>query len=131
MTADLLLIRAQAAAVALMVDACVVKRRSTQTTDPDTGIITQNYTTIYTGKCRVQRRTMFDRPHNVGQAYVYMLAVELQLPITVIGIVTEDIATITASVHDTDLVNRVFTIRGFSHKTHPSARHIQCVEINS
>lgn len=131
MTAESVLIRAQDAAARLMVDAGVIKRRTTQVVDPETGILTQLYSTIYTGKCRVQRRTMFDRPRDAGQAFELMLAVEVQIPITVLGVAAEDIFTQTASLHDADLVGRVFHIKGLSHKSHPSSRHLQCVEINS
>lgn len=131
MSAETAMLRGQLAAVALMVDACQITRRSTQTTNPDTGVITQNYSVIYTGICRIQRRTMFDRPHSSGEAYVYMLAVEVQLPISAIGPTTEDIVTVTTATYDPDLLSRVFTVRGLSHKTHATARHLQCVEINS
>ncbi len=35
---------------------------------------------------------------------------------------------ITASVHDADLLGRVFRIHDLAHKTHATARRVQCVE---
>lgn len=131
MTADSLLIRAQAAALRLMVDTCVIKRITSHFTDGETGIITSVYSTVYTGVCRVQRRTFFDRPHNAGEANELLLAVELQIPVSVVGVASEDIVTMLTSLHDADLVGRVFHVRGLSHKSHASARHFQCIEINS
>lgn len=131
MTADSVMARGRLAAEALMVDTCVIKRRISHTTNADTGQITVNYSTIYTGNCRVQERSMFDRPHTVGEAFVTMLAVEVQLPMSATGVDTDDIITILTAAQDPDLVGRVFTVRGHNHRTFTTMRRFQCLEINS
>lgn len=131
MTADSLIPRAQAAALALMVDACTMQRPGTPTTDPETGYVVPNYTLLYTGRCRVQRRTMFNRPRDTGEAFITLLALEVQLPITVTDIQGDDVITITAALHDSDLVGRVFHVRGFAHRTHPTKRVLNCLEVGS
>jgi hypothetical protein len=133
--ADKVVVRAQAAHLKLMVDACTITRKVSEVTDSDTGVVTPTYTTIYTGVCRVKQRSQTGvvggRPKDVGEAYNLLLAIELQLPNSVPTINAEDRVTITASVHDPDLVGRVFHIRGLSHRTHGSAKRYPCFEITS
>lgn len=132
MTADSVLARARVAMEALMVDTCTVKRLVPNPyTNPETGQMAKLYTTLYSGKCRVQRRTFFDRPHEIGEDFVLMLAVEVQLPMSFVGGTAEDIITMVYSVYDPDLVGRDFSVKGISHKSHAASRRFQCVEINS
>lgn len=134
-TADRLILRAQAAHLRLMVDTCEIKRRATATTDADTGIVTYTYTTLYTGACRVKQRSttgvVGGRPHDVGEAFERLLAVELQLPVTATGIQADDIVTYLTSLHDADLVGRIFVVSGLSHRTHGSAHRFPCLEVLS
>jgi hypothetical protein len=125
------LARGRAAAEALMVDACVIKRVSSSTTDPNTGVVTPTYSTIYTGKCRVQQARAQGASADVGEAALVLLRHEVQLPITVTGLQEGDQVTITASVNDADLVNRVFVVRDLGHKTHLTARRVQVSEVTS
>ncbi len=132
MSAATALARGRAAAEQLMVDTCVVRRVTGETTDPFSGTITPTLTTLYTGPCRIQHGEAQAREEtNVGQAYLLMLVLELQLPMTVTGLQVDDQVTITASVHDPDLVNRVFAIRDLFHKTHATVRRLRIQERTS
>lgn len=126
------LARAQAAALAGMVDTCAITRVTGHTTDPDTGVQTPTVADIYTGACRIQQHVPGGaRPADVGEAYQLLLRLEVQLPVTVTGVAVSDTVTITAAAHDTDLVDRVFRVRELMHKTHPSARRIGVEELTS
>lgn len=125
------LARGRATAEAGMVDACVIRRVTSESTDQTTGVVTPTYSTLYTGVCRVQQRDASASPAEAGEAYALMLALEVQLPMSVTGLRTEDQITITASAHDADLVNRVFLIKGLAHKTHATARRVAVVERTS
>jgi hypothetical protein len=132
MSVSAALLRGRAAAEALMQDTCTIRRGSGETTDPDTGIITPTYgDAIYEGKCRVQQRTATASAQQPGEAYVLMLQLEVQLPMSVVGLEVGDEVTITASVHDPDLVDRAFLIRSLAHKTHATARRVQVEERTS
>jgi hypothetical protein len=121
MSAASVLARAQAAAVALMVDTCTIRRLASTSTDAETGVITATYTTIYSGACRVQQRsTAQARPHDLGEAAVFVAPLELHLPVTVIGVASDDLVNITASVHDPDLPGRSWHIRELAHKSFAS-----------
>lgn len=125
------LARGRAAAEAGMVDTCTVSRVTGETTDENTGAVTPTRSTLYTGACRVQQRTASSSPAEAGESYALMLALEVQLPMSVTGIKTEDEITITASVHDADLVGRVFLVRSLAHKSHATARRVGVVERTS
>lgn len=127
------LARGRQAALASMVDTCTIRRKTGQTTDPDTGITTPTLSTIYTGQCRVQIRGRgVTRPEeDVGEAYLLLLQVELQLPMTAVGLEVRDEATIDSSESDPDLVDRVFSVRDLAHKTDATARRVGCMEVTS
>jgi hypothetical protein len=137
MSATTALLRGRAAALRLMQDACVITRLVPNVvhtdTDPETGAITPSYTTIYTGQCKVQTadRSSIARPTDVGEAQRYIARLELHLPMTVTGVASDDIATITASVLDPDLPGRVFHLRELSHKSFLTARRFSLIEVTS
>jgi hypothetical protein len=114
-----------------MVDACIIRRITGQVTDPDTGEVTTTYTTIYEGKCRLQQQGQQARPEQAGEAYLLMLRRELQLPMSVTGLRTEDEVTMTASAYDPDLPGRVFLVRDLFGKTEATARRVQVEEVTS
>jgi len=132
MSAASVLARGRAAAEALMVDACVIRRVTGTTTDPNTGVITPTYSTVYTGKCRVQQTNPTAHSTDAGEARLLMLPRVLQLPVsTSTGIRADDQVTITASALDPDLADRVFTVRGEFAKTHATARRLGVEEVTS
>lgn len=129
---DTILTRGRAAAEALMQDTCTIRRPSGTTTDPDTGVITPTYgDPLYEGKCRVQMAGAQAAAQQPGEAYLLMLRLEVQLPMSVTGLEVDDEITITASTHDPDLVGRVFLIRDLFHKTHATSRRVQVTERTS
>jgi hypothetical protein len=131
MSATSATLRGRLAAEALMVDTCTVQRQTGSTTNDTTGVVTPTYSTIYTGKCRVQQRVPVSKPADVGQAHVWLQRLELQVPMSVTGIASDDLVTITASLLDADLVGRTFRVRELGHKTHMTARRVQLEEATS
>jgi Family of unknown function (DUF6093) len=117
-------LRGRTAALALMVDTVTVTRLASSVTDPETGIVTPTYSTVYTGRGKVQRTPRASRvqPASVGEAEIFMSRLELHLPLTATGVTTDDIATVTASPLDSDLVGMVFHIRERAAKTFQTAR---------
>jgi hypothetical protein len=55
MSATTATLRGRLAAEANMVDACTIQRVTGTTTNDTTGVVTPTYTTIYSGKCRMQQ----------------------------------------------------------------------------
>lgn len=128
MSRDSVLARGRAAAEGGMVDACVIRRVTGDTSDPDTGVETPTYATVYTGKCRVQQHQATADQQDIGEDHLLLLRIEVQLPMSATGLEVGDEVTMTASVHDADLVDRVFVVHDLAHKTEATARRVQCVE---
>lgn len=124
------LARGRTAAEAGMADACTIKRLDTgSTTDPDTGYPTSTYTTLYSGKCRVQQQAVVARPHDVAEDEVLIVRFDLQLPVVgTEGLQVNDVVTITAAVNDADLVGRTFDVWELAHKSEATARRIGITE---
>lgn len=135
---DDLLARGRAAAEALMVDTCTIRRRTGETTGPG-GVVTPTYEVLYgpdiepyRGRCRIQQpQSGQSVPETPGEAYVLMVRLVLQLPMAVAGLQTEDEVTIESSRNDPDLPGRVFLLRDLAHKTHATARRIGVQERTS
>jgi hypothetical protein len=131
MSAASVLARGRAAAEALMVDSCSIRRKTGESTGPG-GVVTPTYgDPLYAGKCRIQQDKAQAQQQDPGEAYVLMLRLEIQLPMSVTGLQAEDVVTITASAHDPDLVGRVFIVRDLAHASHKTARRVQVMEKTS
>ncbi|MFG3710131.1 DUF6093 family protein [Micromonospora sp. NPDC047730] len=130
MSVEALLARGRAASERLMVDACVIRRKTGETTDEQTGVITPVYATLYTGKCRVQQAGGAT-PAEAGEAYRLMLRLEVQVPMSIVGLEVGDEVELTSSPLDPDLVGRTFFVRDLAHKTHATARRVGVEEATS
>lgn len=124
MSATSAVLRGRTAAERLMLDTIVVTRLASTVTDPESGVVTPTYATVYTGKGKVQRTPQASRvtPTSVGEAEVFMSRLELHLPVAATGVTADDIVTVTASVLDADLVGKVFHVREIAVKTLQTAR---------
>lgn len=120
------------AAEALMVDTCVIRRRVGESTSPDTGVVTPTYSTVYSGRCRVQQSETQARAVEAGEDYALMLRLEVQLPIDgTEGVRTEDEVVLGTGSLDADLTGRVLVVRGLAHKSHATSRRLGCEERTS
>lgn len=132
MSAATVLARGRAKAESLMVDACTVQHTTGLVTDQETGVVTPAYVTVYSGKCKVQVRSVDAAPRttDVGEASVLVGHLVLHLPMSVTTVQPDDLVTVTTSVLDPDLVGRKFRLRGPSHKTYLTARRFPMVEVS-
>lgn len=130
MSAASLIARGQAAAEALMVDACTITRAGTVSTDPDTGVQTTTSTTIYSGKCKVAQRNLEGRDALIGEAADVLLRIEVHVPVTgTTGLAVGDLVTITTATLDADLSGKTFRVHDLVHKTFLTARRLGVVEV--
>jgi len=113
-----------------MVDACVIRRRTGETTDPTTGEVTPTYAQVYSGKCRVQTRNIATQSSNVGQQRVDLFTSELQLPIEVVDVLVNDVVEVTDSL-DPALVGHSMRVTNLAYGTHKTARRLPLQEITS
>lgn len=131
MSVSSLLARGRRAAERLMVDECVIRRRTGEETTDGYGNITRATTDVYAGKCRVQQPTATAQEQESGEASMLLLRFELQLPMSAVGVQADDEVEVTASRHDPDLPGRRFVVRGLAHKTHGVMRRLQVDESTS
>jgi hypothetical protein len=130
MSAESALARGRMAAEALMVDACTIRRVTSRTADPVSGDPAVTYLSPdpYAGKCRVQQAQAQAQREDIGEDNLLLLRLEVQLPMTVVGLEVGDEITITASAYDPDLPGRVFLIHDLAHASHKTSRRVQCIE---
>lgn len=133
MSAASLIARGRVAALALMVDACTITRVTGQATNLQTAVVTDTTSTIYTGRCRVQRVPSggIARPTTVAEAQLFQTPLFVQVPVTAVAIHTDDVVTITASALDPDLVGRKFWVKDpDGAKTHTTMHRLGCEEVS-
>lgn len=123
--------RGRAAAEALMVDACLIRRATGGEGSDDDGNVVKEYTDLYAGRCRVQQRTGQATQADAGEDYLLLLRLEVHLPMGVTALKVGDEVTITASQHDPDLIGRVLLVRDLAHKTHATSRRVGVTERTS
>lgn len=124
------LARGRAAAAASFIDTCTIDHQTGTTTDDLTGAVVNTYgTATYTGPCRVQIAGGSGGRTESGEASVVIFGVTVQLPVVgTEGVERGDRVTITASVHDQDLVGRVFYVEHLHSKSEATARRLAVVE---
>jgi len=125
------LARGRAMAEASMVDTCTIVRITGTSTNATTGVVTEIWSTVYNGACRLQERGGYPRDVNVAPDQPQLaVARELQLPVSTSGSVrANDRVTITACVNDAAMVGRMFWLRGQPSKSEATARRFHTEEI--
>lgn len=123
------LLRGRRAAEDLMVDACTITRTASVSTNSETGAVTRTTTTVYTGKCKVSINSKTARPDNVGEDQLFLFRVQLQLPVSAVGVQIDDQALITSSVNDVELAGRTFAIRETAHGSFITSRRLMAEEV--
>lgn len=118
-----LLVKGRAAAESLMVDTCTVTRVTGRTLDEDDGTYSDTTSIVYSGKCRIQVRNAAVAALPLsGEREVVAFMLELQTPMTGAALAVGDVVTVTASLYDPTLADRVFRVREVFHKSHATAR---------
>lgn len=124
-----ILARGQRAAEALMLDACTVKYATGTSFNSSTGLDETTYTTRFTSACKVQARELQSNERDAGGAERTTVRLSVHLPISAGAVETDDILTITAAPHDSQLVGRVFRILAPGGKSFATARRLEVEEV--
>lgn len=115
----------------LMIDACVVRRRTGSSTGPG-GVVTSTWSTVYTGKCRLKVESQTQgQMSDIGEAARVVTRRTLQVPVAAVGLLEADQVTIAASALDPDLVGNVYTVRVVPEGTTLTRRDVVLVEVTS
>lgn len=113
-----------------MVDTCTIRRVTGESMNATTLAMTPTYSTVYTGRCRVQLRDAQAANPDAGEHGFVVGRTIVQVPVSATGVQINDEVVLSASV-DADLVGRVLRVRGLFHKTHASARRLECEEVQA
>lgn len=115
-----------------MVDACVITRviDALTTTNSETGAVSRTTSTVYTGKCKISINSKTAHPDNVAEDQLFLFRIQLQIPVSAVGVKIDDQALITSSVYDAaELIGRTFSIREAAHGTFITARRLMAEEV--
>jgi hypothetical protein len=113
-----------------MVDACSIERVTGTTTDRSTGVVDEVTSSIYAGRCRVQQSKSGEGNRmDPSETSVVLLRLQVQLPMSVVGLAEGDLITVTSSALDADLPGRQFRIHDLAHKTHATSRRVLATEV--
>ena len=123
----------RAEAEAMMVDSCTVTRADGGTQmDPVTLEEVPTSTTVWSGKCRVQRSGALS-PREASGAAGFEFGIDsilVQLPVSATGIKRGDVLTVTDANGDPDLLNVKATVQANMAKTHATKRTLVCEEVS-
>ena len=132
MTAATALARGRTAAETLMVDRCTVRRpdRAEPVRDPVTGDETFPTPTVFESACKVQRYDgQTSTESGVAGRVVTVDRLAVHLPVGSPSVQLDDEITIDASVHEPDLVGRVFRVAMAHTKSWATARRMVVEEV--
>lgn len=124
MSVTRVLARGRRAHLALMRDTVEIKRPTGQTTDPDTGVVTTTYTTVYTGHADVKPQIAGTTDVDAGERRTELRQYDVKLPFTTEpDFQPEDVLTTTAS-EDANLIGRPLTVIAVGYGSRRTARHL-------
>ena len=116
-----------------MLDACTIVAVTGTTTNPTTGVVTEQTATVYDGPCRIQELMGFSREASAAPDQPVLARYRvLQLPVaTSAGVRAGQQVTITASANDPDLIGVVMVVRDQAAKSEATTRRVGVEEITS
>lgn len=114
--------RGRRQAEANMSDTCTIRPVTGHTTDPNTGVVSDQYgAAVYSGKCKIQNQKPFPSTPDAGERLWTVSPLYLHLP--VVGsenVATGHVVEITGSF-DPANVGRLFRVRSGDRKTYATA----------
>jgi hypothetical protein len=100
-----------------MVDACTVRAVTGVTVNGTTGVSTPTYSTLYTGKCKVQSDSPRAANPDQGGTTMTVQRSRVDFPVGSFTPAIGHVITITASDLDPGLVGRMFRVVALLHKS--------------
>lgn len=110
-----------------MVDTCTVRRVTGEAMNATTLVMEPTYSTVYAGRCRVQLNDAAPMRPDAGEHRGTLMRTIVQIPVSVTTVRVDDVVTVALS-EDTELSGRSFRVAAMFHKTHASARRLECEE---
>jgi hypothetical protein len=120
---------ARRAAERLMVDSCVIRHKTGDSTDPTTGVVTADFVDAYSGKCKVQAEGNISRLRSAADHEFTIQRSRIDIPADAEAALIGDMIDITASINSPALVGRRFRVIEILHKSFASAQRFGVEEV--
>ena len=119
----------RAQAESLMVDMCTVSRLGEPVTDPETGVVTDSTTPVYSGKCKVQSKDSSVATPDVAGASFVVVSRQVHIPAGAADVRNGDVITVTASLLNPFGVGKQYRVEGFTPDSYETAARIPVKEL--
>jgi hypothetical protein len=120
----------RALAESQMQDTSTIKRASDETTiDPSTGLPTTTWTTIYSGKCKIQSDSVQAVNPTSGDHSYTVDRLSVHVPVSATGVQVGDQVEITDSALDAANMGRKFRVASMFRKTFATAQRLPVEEV--
>ena len=129
MTATEATLRGRAKAEEQMIDTCRITSGGDVVTDPDTGEVTRERTTVYEGKCKVQSKDSAVSNPDAGEATFTVVSRQVHIPANAAEILNGYEVEITASLLNSFTVGKVYRVEGFTPDSFDTAYRLPVKEI--
>ena len=117
------------AAEALMVDTCRITAPGEVVTDPESGEVTNERTTVYEGKCKVQSKDSAVASPDAGEHSFTVVSRQIHIPVNAAEILDGYEVEITASLLNSFTVGKVYRVEGFTPDSFDTAYRLPVKEI--
>lgn len=133
MSRETVLARGRAFLLAALVDTCRIERVTAEDTNPLNGKVTKTWATVYVGQCEFQASTAtWAGPATVAEAALRVAAATLKLPVVGSeGVAIDMRVTALTCLNDAEMVGRIYSVTGLSHKSHATTRKLSLQEVLS
>jgi hypothetical protein len=123
------IVAARRAAERLMVDSCIIRHKTGDSTDPTTGVVTATYADAYSGKCKVQAEGNISRLRSAADHEFTIQRSRVDIPAGSPSVAVGDMIDITSSANDPALVGRRFRVIEMLHKSFASSQRFGVEEV--
>lgn len=120
----------RAQAESLMLDECTITRPGEPVTDPDTGVVSNGSTPVYSGKCKVQSKDSATSSPEAGGHSFTVVSRQVHIPAESADVRDDDVITITAA-RTPQLIGKVYRVDGFTPDSYDTAFRLPVVEVTS
>lgn len=129
MSAEQAVLDGRREAESLMLDTCTITRPGEPVTDPETGSVTNEPITIYTGRCKVQSKDSATSSPEAGEATFTVVSRQVHIPANSADVQDGDVITITASRLNAFTAGKQYRVSGFTPDSFDTAARMPVKEM--
>ena len=119
----------RAQAESLMVDTCTITRPGEPVTDPESGVVSDSNTPVYSGVCKVQSKDSSVATPDVAGASFVVVSRQVHIPAGVADVKNGDVIMVTASLLNPFGGGKQYRVEGFTPDSYETAARIPVKEL--